>query len=558
MKKVLFTLLGLIVITVIALLFFFKSDSKNPYPETNWGKFSGTCAAENVPKESHGKDFHGCDYSVPKNEIPVFKKATLSWENKFDNKKSLPLMASAMIDVNGDGVDELFLSGGITEEDALFEYVDGGFNPSSFTIPTKPANTTTYGAVSFDLDSDGQTDLILTGDYGVLWYRNTGEGFEAKSIAVPLNDTSVAASVTLGDIDHDGDADMFVSAYIKLDKMEGQTIFKDFNYGGSSLLMINNGDQTFTDETKEFGLDYTHNTFCAVFADVDNDGYLDLVVAHDTGEVRTYKNEGGESFTMKANPTTGKYSYPMGIAVGDYNNDGNVDFFFSNTGSSVPEFLARGDLAEEDEFVSTWMLFENTGNFGFKDVAAETKVADFEFSWGAIFEDFNLDGKQDLVVAENYVDFPPHKLFKLPGRFLVQRRNGTFAAVEDQANAINKNYAITPLTSDFNLDGYPDLVFANLAGNSQAHINQGGDANYISFRFVENAKNIGAKVVITKNDGSLLSDVYVIGEGLASDQTSTVTFGLAKEKSIKSAQIVFGDGSKQTIENPEVNKVHTF
>ncbi len=556
MKKILLAVLAIIIIAVVAILFFFRSDSKNPYQKTEWGKFSGTCASDEVPDEKFGKDFHGCDYSVPKEEIPTFTKAELNWNNTFDNSKSLPIMGSAMIDVNNDGVDELFLAGGVTQEDALMSYNDGKFSKSTMSLPAKPTNTSTFGAVSFDLDSDGNNDLILTGDYGVLWYKNTGSGFEVKKIAVPLNEKSVAASITLGDIDQDGDADMFVSAYIQLDKMEGQTIFKDFEYGGSSLLMVNNGDNTFSDKTAEYGLTYIHNTFCAVLVDVDNDGLLDLVVAHDTGEVRTYKNEGGKSFTKKSNPTTGKYAYPMGIAVGDYNSDGNVDFFFSNTGSSVPEFLAKGDLAEGDEFIGNWLLFKNNGGFKFTDVAKETKVADFEFSWGAIFEDFNLDGRQDLVVAENYVDFPPHKLFKLPGRFLLQRPDGTFAAVEDQAKVINKNYAITPLSSDLNQDGYPDLIYANLSGNSQAHINKGGDANFIAFRFPETAQYAGTKVTVTKNDGSILSDVYVIGEGLVSDQTATLTFGLGKDTSIKSVNFSLPNGSQLAYSNYKVNQVN--
>ena len=556
MKKILLSLVAIVILAVVAILFFFKSDSSNPYTETKWGKFSGVCSADDLPDEKFGEKFHGCDYSVPKAEIPTFQKVNLNWTNTFDNKKSLPIMGSALIDIDNDGVDEIFLAGGVTEQDGLMKYEDGKFSKSTITLPSKPQNTTTYGAVSFDLDSDGKNDLLLTGDYGVLWYKNNGNGFDVKKINVPLNEKSVAASITLGDVDHDGDADMFVSAYIKLDKMEGQTIFKDFNYGGSSLLMINNGDNTFDNKTSEFGLTYIHNTFCAVMVDVDNDGYLDLVVAHDTGEVRTYKNEGGKSFTMKSNPTTGKFAYPMGIAVGDYNNDGNIDFFFSNTGSSVPEFLARGDLAKEDEFISDWILFQNDGGFSFSDVAKQTKVADFEFSWGAIFEDFNLDGRQDLVVAENYVDFPPHKLFKLPGRFLLQRPDGTFAAVEDQASVINKNYAITPLSSDFNQDGYPDLLFVNLAGNSQVHMNKGGDANYIAFRFPETAKYAGAKVTITKKGGSILSDVYVIGEGLVSDMTATLTFGLGLDENIESVKINLPNGTEQMLSTYEINKVN--
>jgi hypothetical protein len=556
MKKFLFAFLAIVIIAIIAILLFFKSDTKDPYPNTTWGKFGASCAVEDLPDDDFGKEFHGCDYSVTKEEIPVFNNAKLNWNNKFDNSKSLPIMGSAMIDVDNDGIDEVFLAGGFTQQDALLSYNDGGFVTSSIALPAKPANTSTFGAVSFDLNEDGNNDLILTGDYGVLWYQNTGGGFKVQQIAVPLDDKSVAASVTLGDVDQDGDADMFVSAYIKLDKMEGQTIFKDLDYGGNSLLMINNGDNTFVDKTAEFGLTYTHNTFCAVFADIDNDGFLDLVVAHDTGEVRTYKNENGKSFSIKNNPTTGKYAYPMGIAVGDYNNDGNIDFFFSNTGSSVPEFLARGDLDKEDEYVSDWLLFRNDGGFKFTDTAKETKVADFEFSWGAIFSDFNLDGRQDLVVAENYVAFPPHKLFKLPGRFLLQRPDGTFAAVEEQAKVVNKNYGITPLTSDFNQDGYPDLVFANIGGNSKAHINKGGNANYIAFRLPETAKYAGAKLVVTKNDGSILSDAYVIGEGLVSDQTATLSFGLGTESTIKSVELSLPNGTKETLTNYKVNQVN--
>jgi len=497
MKKLMFSLLALIIIAVVVILMFFSGDKENPYEETTWGKFSGQCSATETPGQDYGKEFHSCDYSVPASEIPVFKDAKFDFVNKFDSKKSLPLMASALIDINNDGIDEVFVGGGVTQEDELFSFENGNFQKSSYSLPKKPANTTTYGAVSFDLDNDSKTDLLLTGDYGLLWYKNTGDGFTSTKIEVPYNDKSVPASITIGDINRDGHPDIFVSNYIKLDKMEGQTIFKDFNYGGSSLMMINNGDNTFTDKTEDLGLTYVHNTFMAILVDVDNDGYLDLVVAHDTGEVRTYKNDNGSKFIMKSNPTTGKYAYPMGIAVGDYNSDGNIDFFFSNTGSSVPPFLARGDLAKEDEFIGEWLLFRNDGNFKFTDVAKETKVADFEFSWGAIFEDFNLDGKQDLVVSENYVDFPPHKLFKLPGRFLIQRKNGTFSAVEDQAKVINKNYGITPLTSDFNLDGYPDMVFTNINGPIKAHLNTGGNSNYIAMRFPETTKFAGSRVKVT-------------------------------------------------------------
>lgn len=558
MKKVLLGLLVLILVILAAAAFFFKKDAANPYADVAWGRFSGSCEATGVPANNFGKDYAACDYSVPTEEIPTFKSIAFPFNNVFDNTKSLPLMASALIDIDNDGVDEVFMGGGVTQEDALFKYTKDGFIDISKTVslPKKVANSTTLGAVSFDLDKDGNNDLLLSGNGGVFWYRNTGKQFEVQKIAVPLNEKSTAATLTVADYDKDGHADIFVAAYIQLEKMEGQTIFKDANYGASSLLLKNNGDNTFSDITEAAGLAYVHNTFQGVFVDMNNDNWMDLVVAYDTGEARTYKNNGDGTFSLVTNPLTGKYAYPMGIAVGDYNNDGLVDFFFSNTGSSVPEFLARGDLEEADVFTPKWILFRNDGDFKFTDVASETKVADFEFSWGAIFQDFNLDGRQDLVVAENYVDFPPHQLFKLPCRFLLQRANGTFAAVEDQAGVVNKNYAITPLTSDFNQDGYPDLIYTNLNGPVKAWINNGGSNHYIAVRFPETSDYVGTRIEVSTSTEQPVVGVYVTGEGLGSDQTNTITLGLGTATSVQSMTITYPSGATKTIAQPEIDKVY--
>ena len=560
MKKGLLIFLGLLLLLIGAAALYFLSDSSNPYDknaEVKWGRFSGK-ATEKLAK-NHGEDIPGCNLSVPKAEIPTFTEIPFPSKNVFDNTKSLPLMASALVDINNDGVDEIFVGGGITQADKLYQYSANGFTDitQSSGLPAKPDNSTTIGAVSFDLDKDGNTDILIASSAGVYWYQNTGEGFKVINLNAPINDKSTPAALTLGDYDRDGDADIFLATYIRLEKMEGQTIFTDKNYGSSSLLLQNQGDNTFQDVTEATGLSYVHNTFMGVFVDMNNDGWLDIVVAYDTGEARTYKNNTDGTYSLAPNPLTGKFAYPMGIAIGDYNNDGLVDFFFTNTGTSVPVFLARGDLADDQEFVPEWLLFRNDGDFKFTDVAKETKVADFEFSWGAIFQDFNLDGRQDLVVAENYVDFPPHKLFKLPCRFLVQRADGTFDAIEQQAGTINKNYAITPLTSDFNQDGYPDLVWTNLNGPMRALINNGDNNNhYIGFRFPETSDYAGASVTVETIGGRKITDFYVVGEGLASDQTSVVTLGIGLEDAVKTASISYPDGTQQVIPAPSIDKVH--
>lgn len=532
MKKIIAIVFALIVIVVGGIFFLSYEDTQDPYVQT-------------------------CDYSVPANEIPVFSEVGINFNHQFNEEKDLPFMASALIDIDNDGVDEIFIGGGTGQGDGLFKFVDGNFvDISDLLGPTDTKKTSTVGAASFDLDGNGFTDLLLARREGVILLKNDGEKFESTQLEVGLNEKSHAMSFTLGDYDKDGDADMFLCTYLKPELMEGQTIFNDLEYGSNSLLLRNDGDLKFTDVTDEAGLNYTHNTFQAIMVDIDDDNWLDLVIAYDTGTPRTYKNNQGESFTLKDNPLTGRYSYPMGIAVGDYNNDSKVDFFFSNTGSTVPEFLVKGDLREDQVLVTDWMLFKNDGDFKFTDDAKRAKVAAYEFSWGAIFEDFNLDGRQDLIVAENYVAFPTNKLFKLPCRLLIQRDDYEFAAVEDQAQALNKHYAITPLTSDFNNDGYPDLVYVNLNGPLRVLLNNGGNQQYLKVRFPERGAFLGSKVEVATTNGKLMSDVYIIGEGLTSDNTNVLTFGIDVGDSILSASIKYVDGLEEIIPDSLINTTY--
>ncbi len=205
-------------------------------------------------------------------------------------------------------------------------------------------------------------------------------------------------------------------------------------------------------------------------------------------------------------------------------------------------------------FNSDWIFFKNKGNFIFEDVAEQTQTKDFEFSWGAAFADMNNDGLQDLVVAENYIAFPPHKLFKLPCRFLVQKNDHTFVATESESGVVNKNYAISPLMSDFNQDGYLDLIWTNIGSPTLAYLNNGGQNNYLDVKLEDNAKTLGAKVIVKTESGKILTEDFIVGEGLSSDQSAIVHFGLGKENA-KSVTIKYINHEPQTINNPTTNSV---
>ena len=496
------------------------------------------------------------DITIATNKVPVFSEVDLNFTHQYNGEKSLPIAPSALIDINNDNVDEVFFGGGMDQEDAIFAFRDNSFvNISSeVNLPKKGTATTSTGAVSADFDNDGFTDLLIGREDGLHLYYNTNGTFTETLIDTPMNEKSTPSGFSVGDINKDGFLDIFLGTYIKKELMEGQTIFEDDTYGSTSELLLNNGDNTFKSITKEAGLDYVHNTFQAGLIDIDNDSWLDLIVVHDTGEVRTYKNNGDLTFTMKENPLTNKFAYPMGLAIGDYNNDGLVDFMFSNTGSTLPRALAKGDIKDASRFNEKWLLFRNDGDFKFTDTAEETKIADYEFSWGCVFADMNNDGLQDLMVAENYVDLAPNKLFRLKSRFLVQKEDGTFAPTEEESGVVNPHFAITPLVSDFNQDGYLDMIWVNIDSPSLAYINKGGTNNFIQIDLEDNAQAIGAKVTVETNKRKL-TEWLVTGEGLASDQTALLHFGLDKDTEVKSVLVEYTNGKTDYIKAPKINSI---
>lgn len=490
------------------------------------------------------------DVSTEGLNIPMFDAYLLEFDQQLSDAESLPFTASAIIDIDNDGKEELFIGGGPGQKDAFFGYKNDALEPlNSGFISKLDIQDATFAATVLDVDSNGFSDLIITRTSGVWLYLNSAGQFSALKLVLPIQADTTPLSVAVSDINRDGHFDMYVSGYIKKELVEGQNIFNKEGYGGSSLMVLNNGDNTFTDITDSSGLRYKHNTFMGIFVDIDNDGLEDLVVAHDTGHVKTWKNLGDNTFADIANPNSDEYSYPMGIAVTDLDDDGLVDFFFSNVGTTPPEFLVKGDLRDDQEFNPDWIMFKNKGNFQFDDVAKELKIADYEFSWGAIFEDFNLDGRDDLVVSENYIGFPPHKIpfLRLPGRFLLQTESGEFAETGEQSGVINTGYGITPITADFNNDGYPDVVHINIAGKSKAFINKGGNAKYLKVKLPDTVASIAAKISVKRSDGKVLRRDYILGEGLNSDQSHTQIFALEDTQAIEvSVQYINGEKSVQT------------
>lgn len=369
----------------------------------------------------------------------------------------------------------------------------------------------------------------------------------STKLNLDLADNTTPLSIGFADINKDGLADMYIAGYIKIGLVEGETIFAD-NYGGFSYLFLNEGEGRWRDISKEAGVWRQHNTFLGVFADLDNDSDSDLIIAQDTGRVEMYSNNGDMTFTTIENPSV--YSYPMGVAVGDYDNDGLIDLYFSNVGYTLPPALLRGDLKKDDPFNPSYMLFRNDGGLKFTDTAEKMNAAKYGFGWGTVMADMNLDGREDLLAAQNYARFPANDLLQhYPGKIL-QNYGDTFRPVEKVSGAENRLFGIAPIVSDFNGDGWPDLVWANLDGEALAYLNKGGERNWLKVRVPNTARSLGARVTVTGSDGLTQTKQVLTSQGLGSDQGRDLIFGLGEAESASSVVIEFQNGKRHIFDTP--------
>jgi len=479
----------------------------------------------------------------------VLGPVDLGFENRSDisaETGSLPFMAGIVVDLDGDLSDEVFLGGGRGQSDGLFRYdaATGGFVDIRGAHDLAKAETdATMGGAAIDVEGDGDSDLIVARESGLWLYTNTDGRLSGAPLGLDLADNTTPLSVAAGDINGDGRVDLYISGYIRNDLVKGQSIFTG-DYGGYSHLFVNtsgpDGAPAWRDASREYGVWRQHNTFTAVFADLDNDTDSDLVIAQDTGTVEMYENTGSPPLRRIDAPAP--YSYPMGIAAGDLDRDGQVDLFFSNVGHTLPEAMLRGDLPGDADFNPLYMLYASQGDLEFKDVAEARNVARLGFGWGTVAADLNLDGWQDMIVAQNYAKFgQPAVVHRYAGKILQNYEGQTFKPVEKRVGAGNRRFAISPLVGDFDGDHRPDLVWANLNGPARAFLNRTPDVNAIAVRLPDTAASLNARITVEAG-GTRRARQLIAAQGLSSDQTRKVMIGLGAASQAETVTIAFPNG----------------
>src|SRR5262244_583567 len=332
----------------------------------------------------------------------------------------------ALLDYDNDGWLDIYLLNGSTipalkgKEPPPRAMLFHNNHDGTFTDVTAKAGVANerwgFGVAVADYDNDGWPDLYVSNFGKNRLYHNNHDGTftdVAEKAGVALGGWSTGA--TWGDYDHDGYLDLFVPGYVKFDinhppvsgqgglpagfcQFRGVTVMCGPRGlpGEPDHLFHNNHDGTFTDVSVRAGVDDKRGYYglSSVFVDVDDDGWVDLAVANDSVPKYLYRNKHDGTFedisylSGFALNDDGREQAAMGIAVGDYNHDGKIDFYITNF---------------SDDYNT---LYRNDGEASFSDVSARAGLATLTIpflGWGTGFLDYDNDGWPDLFVANGHV-----------------------------------------------------------------------------------------------------------------------------------------------------------
>lgn len=411
-------------------------------------------------------------------------------------------------DYDQDGDDDLLLDGTRLYTN---QGVSGFVAAPSQLIPADlPAGN---GGVWGDYDNDGFLDLFVTSHQGNQLLHNEGGVRFARAVAWPDSAGRPAATeaAAWGDLNNDGFLDLYVANYEQGAVLRGQC--------GQDQLFINRAGHTLTESSGAVGV-VSEEGMCGrgvLWSDLNGDGWQDILVANyrlDPNFLWLNQGDGSvveiaEAAGVQGHEEEGAYGHSIGSVSGDLDGDGDFDVFTTNL--AHPRYL---------EFSDQSMVLINNGERWplFTDRMATAGLSFEETNSDPLLFDVDLDGDLDLYVTSIYPNRSSH-LYLNDGQGVFTDR--TWLA---GAGVLNGWGAAT---TDYDGDGYPDLLVASSEGVRLLH-NEGGSNNWLAVRIEDRQCNrfgVGAKVTVSYGAQSQVREITA-GRGTGSQDSLTVPFGL--------------------------------
>jgi hypothetical protein len=482
----------------------------------------------------------------------------------------------AVLDFDRDGFHDLFFpGGGLIHADHSMTPLPGTlwqndqskrFTNVSHVSNADKATLYSNGVASGDLNNDGFPDLLVTGYCGLQFFVNQGDGmFVELAVSSGLIDTLWSTSAGLGDLNNDGSLDVYVAHNTDwswtnhpecMRSATDREICAPSAFKGlPDEIFLNNNDTTFKPIGVKSGLKSDGRGLAVVIADLNQDSKQDIYVANDTTYNFLYVNKGDATFEEIGIPSgtgldhNGNPNGSMGIAVLDF--DGNL----------LPDLWVTN---YENE---TCALYLNNGESSFRCATLSTGIGTLGtlfVSFGTVSGDLDLDGDEDIVVANGHVYRLPqgNSAEQFP---LLLANSGAGKLVRqktDAANYFGKKWRGRGLAAfDFDNDGDLDLAISHVNQPSVVLENKSKAlGNWCSFELIGVSSNrdcIGSRVVFQTNKKRYLRSI-VGGGSYLTQNPYLVHCGFPSGETLEQAEITWPNGFTQVIPNPRINAKSIF
>jgi hypothetical protein len=520
-----------------------------------------------------------------------------------------------VFDLDGDGLSEISVAG----FNRLYKNLgQGKFAEPEPLCADQPKHVN--GGVLADFNGDRRTDFLagLKNGYLRLYLGDEQGRFSTAGREIRATDEKLRSptSLTAGDIDGDGDLDLWVGQY-KPPYLDGHmpTPYYDANDGFPSFLLVNDGQGEFTDGTAAAGLDKKRlrRTYSSSLVDLNNDDKLDLLVVSDFSGIDVYYGDGQGKFRDVTDEVTPvKYAFGMSHTFGDYNQDGLLDFYVIGMSSTTARRLEYMNLKRNDFEDRTKarpgmgygnrMYLSKGGSF--EQNPQNDQVARSGWSWGSTTFDPDNDGDQDLFIANGYQSgksckdyctrYWTHDIYtgtSKPDPAIKELFGQSLAGLDKDEESWNGyehdvlfmnfegkeflNVAFllgvgfefdsrAVVSDDFDGDGRMDLVveqFDRASKTYTLHLLRNEwptDHHWIGVRLRDGGPGrspMGAKVTLHTPEGKRVAQ-NVSGHSVWSQHPNTVHWGLGNVTDVEAIEVRWPNGETTRLDKPAVDQYH--